>query len=292
MSDSDGRDTLRTLQLRLGRAFFEDGTGGPGAAAALSGLRALPRVSATRCLGIYESAVENALRGALSEIFPVCEALVGEEYFRALARDYGRAAPSEHPDLGSCGATFPGFLEQQPSLDGLPYLPDVARLELAWHAAFAAPDPPSTTDPEALAEALSQRPEQWRFRLPPSARLVSSPHPVLAIWEAHQEDSDAAGDFDIDFGSGPDRIIVWRQELDMRVQRVEAGLWPLLEAIALGCSVAQLLTLGEPGGASAGEELGELPATDFAPVLESVGELLSRGWIAGAEPVGETPGAD
>ncbi len=182
--------------------------------------------------------------------------------------------------------------QQLPFLDKVPYLPDVARLELAWHDSFTAPDPPAAANPEAIAEALSQRPEQWRFRLPPSARLLASSYPVLAIWEAHQEDTGAAGDLDIDPESGPDRLIVWRRGLDLRIERVEAGLWPLLEAVERGCSVAEILTLGEPAGASAGEELGELAAADFAPVLESIGELLSRGWIAGAERVGETAGPD
>jgi hypothetical protein len=287
---------LRELQLRLGRAFCEQGSEGPGAGAAIGSLRGLPRVSAQDSLGIYQSAVDNALRGALREIFPVCAALVGEDCFAATARDYGLATPSHHPDLARCGEAFPRFLAQLPYLDPVPYLSDVARLELAWHAAFSAPGPPSAANPETIAEeiaeALSQRPESWRFLLPPSAHLVFSPHPVLAIWEAHQQDGEALDDpgssLEIDLESGPDYLIVWRRDLDLRIERVEAGLWPLLEAIEHGKRVETILTLGEPADASSGGELGELAAADFAPLLESLRELFSRGWIAGAAHVGET----
>jgi len=295
---------LRELQLRLGRAFCEQGSEGPGVQAAIGSLRSLPRVSAQDSLGIYQSAIGNALRGALSEIFPVCAALVGEDCFAATARDYGLATPSHHPDLAGCGEAFPRFLAQLPYLDPVPYLSDVARLELAWHLAFTAPDLPAEANPETIAEALSQRPESWRFLLPPSARLVFSPHPVLAIWEAHQQDSEALDDPDndpdnvpggvldssleIDLESGPDHLIVWRRALDLRIERVEAGLWPLLEAIEHGNSVETILTLGEPADASSGAELSELAAADFAPLLESLGALFSRGWIAGATQLGET----
>ncbi len=98
---------------------------------------------AARRFGIYRNNVTVSLVNALSEVFPTVQNLVGEEFFRAMARLYVQDNPPTSRLLFEYGASFPAFIGQfEPAAD-LPFLPDVARLERLWldsfHAADAAP---------------------------------------------------------------------------------------------------------------------------------------------------------
>jgi hypothetical protein len=276
---------LRDLQLELGRAFRERGAGGEEARGVLPALRPTARLSAAECLGIYQSAVENALLESLRDIFPVCAALVGEDCFRQIARCHGLARDARHADLARSGEGLPELMPELSFLDGVPYLADVARLELAWHEAFTAPAPPQAPDPARIADAVSHAPERWRFRLAPSAQLLHSVHPVLSIWEAHERAAECGGELELDLEEhrGDDFLIVWRRGSDLCLHWVEDSLWPLLQAIDEGCSVAELLSLGERAGGPDVDSLGESSPEDYEPILNAIGELFARGWIAGVE---------
>lgn len=44
------------------------------------------------------------------EIYPICERLVGEPFFAAMAGRYASAHASTSPDLGDYGSELPAFL--------------------------------------------------------------------------------------------------------------------------------------------------------------------------------------
>ena len=89
-------------------------------------------------LGVYINHFQVTLTDVLETTFPVVRQLVGDPFFRMVARHYVRDAPPRHPCLFQYGGGFPGFLERLPEVRSLPYLADVARLEWAineaWHA--------------------------------------------------------------------------------------------------------------------------------------------------------------
>lgn len=136
---------------------------------------------AARRFAVYRNNVVHGLTQALVRRFPVVERLVGPAFFAAMARVFVAAHPPRTPVLLRYGDAFPGFLAGFPPVAHLPYLADVARLELArgaaYHAADAAP-----LDPEALRTAGPRT----RLRLHPSLRLLRSDWPVVAIWAANQ----------------------------------------------------------------------------------------------------------
>lgn len=304
---------LRELQLQLSSAFREGGSAGEASRRILPGLRPLGRASAPRTLEVYQSALRHAVEDALREIFPVCAALVGRQCFGGIARHHARAHVSRHPDLGRIGDDLPDRLRTLAFLDGVPYLADVARLELALHRAADAADPPPIDGPESaeqLAEALSGAPDRWCFTLPPSATLLESEHPVLAIWQAHQDEaelaehrSSARGDApvnDVDVGEAgesdadrrgdrwtirsaesPDRLIVRRSAYGLQIERVEPGLWALLRTVGSAAPVSRMLGLVDDAVAC---ELQDDPG-DHAAQLATIGMLFERGWIAGVAPL-------
>lgn len=127
----------------------------------------------------------------LAAAFPVLQALVGQEFFDALARAYGRAVPSGNADLNHFGARLADFLPTFPPVADYPYLPDMAALEWALHRAHYAPAAP-VLDAQQLAAIPPERIETATFGWQPAARLLTSPWAVAPLWLAHQPDSGVA----------------------------------------------------------------------------------------------------
>jgi hypothetical protein len=129
----------------------------------------------TRRLAIYRGNVVAGITQALTAHYPVIAQLVGDEFFKALARAYWQAFPSKSGDLGDYGTALPEFLADFSPSQHLPYLPDVARLEWAVHKAETAADAP--------AQAITREPALlWM----PGSQLLKSVWPIASIWLAHQ----------------------------------------------------------------------------------------------------------
>ena len=158
-------------------------------------------------LGIYRGNLLAGWRRALADSHPVLRALVGADFFDALAAVYGRARPSQDPDLQRFGAGLAGFLADfAPSAD-LPYLPDMARLEWLVHEAHHAPDAAPLPHPSlALAGLDSDAFEAAGAVLHPSLRLYASGWATPALWRAHQPQGP---DFP-DALACDSRALVWR----------------------------------------------------------------------------------
>jgi uncharacterized protein (UPF0276 family) len=137
---------------------------------------------------LYRGNQTETWRKTLAAAYPVVLALVGEEFFGGLARAYGRAQPSDNPDLNHFGAHFAGFLHSFPHVADFPYLPDMATLEWALHRAHYAP----AAKPLSAAQLAAIPPEQVEtatFRLHPAAQLLAFEHAVVKLWLAHQPGS-------------------------------------------------------------------------------------------------------
>jgi hypothetical protein len=200
-----------------------------------AGLTAPDAAEIARRFAVYRNNVHHGLTRALAARFPVVEQLVGAAYFTALARLFLSAFPPRNPVLLTWGEAFPAFIDAFAPLAHLPWLGDIARLELArgraYHAADAAP-----AAPEALAVA---HPEQLRLALHPSAELFASPHPAVRIWQAHQPGAVPGGPV----GAGPDHALVARAPgFVVIVAQVDAATHRVLSRLSAG------IPLGEAAG--------------------------------------------
>lgn len=138
----------------------------------------------TRRFSVYRNNVVVGLTDAMESSFPVIRKLVGDEFFRAMCGVYVRRFPPSSPVLSQFGSELPEFLESFPPSAGLPYLPDVARLENlireSYHEADAAP-----LSVNAVARIPADDLPRVRMRFAPSMRLLRSRHPVCSIWRAN-----------------------------------------------------------------------------------------------------------
>lgn len=220
---------LRELQREFAAAVFDER---PEAAA-----RVRPgRFPAARHLQVYRNNVIAGLTAALGAVYPVTEKLVGDGFFRYAAHEYLRDHRPPGGNLHDFGGAFAGFLAAFAPAASLPYLPDVARLEWAWHCAFHAADVPPF-DPARLAGLSPPQLAGLRFVLHPSARLVDSPYPIVRIFEIHQRDDDTAVDID----AGPVCALVIRRDLTVYVEPLAAGEAALLTAFSGNRTLAEAL---------------------------------------------------
>lgn len=177
---------------------------------------------------VYKNNVIVSLIDALAYSFPVTHMLVGEPFFRAMAREFVYQCPPRSPVLAYYGADFAAFIEHFPPAASLPYLADMARLEYicmqSCHAADAA-----TLDPVHLAQALTQ-PQSLallRMQLAPSTMLLQSRYAVARIWAAHQVTpvSSVANPFE------PECMVVVRPHLAVKVLPIDAATYAFIQAI-------------------------------------------------------------
>lgn len=184
-------------------------------------------VSESRRLQVYRNNLIIGLTGVLASVYPVVQRLVGEGFFRHACARYIPDHPSHSGDLHEYGADFPAFLADfEPAAD-LPYLPDVAALEWAWHMAYHAADRPPL-DLAALARVSPNRYAELRFQLHPACRLVASRYPILRIWQVNR----GASQETVDLAQGGVRLLVVRSGLEVEMQPLEPGDYALLDAFA------------------------------------------------------------
>ncbi len=144
------------------------------------------RVDARR-FAVYRNNVHVSLVGALEARFPVVRRLVGEAFFSGMARVYVADEKPRSPVLMHYGETFPEFVAGFPPARQLPYLADVARLEVRSSAAYNAADATPIT-PADLAEIPADQLAGTVLHRHPAAALVTSDFAIGSIWEANQLD--------------------------------------------------------------------------------------------------------
>ena len=183
-----------------------------------------------RRLQVYRNNVFLSLTEALKAVYPVTQRLVGGDFFRYAAARYIPLYPSTSGNLHDFGGFLPEFLATFEPTAALTYLPDVARLEWAYHQVFhAAHHPP--LDLAALAVAPAERHGELTFTLHPAARLLASAFPILRIWQVNQ--ADFVGEPTVDLTEGGIRLLLIRREnLEIELQPLPAGEFAFLQALA------------------------------------------------------------
>lgn len=138
-----------------------------------------PRANAG--LAVYRNNVRSAFHRALAETFPVVRDLVGAEFFQFAALAYFDRHPARSQLVARYGDQFPVFLEMFEPARSVPYLADVARIEIAWLQSYHAPDA-NVLGPARFALLARERCEGLRLVFHPSVRWVSSDFPAHTIW--------------------------------------------------------------------------------------------------------------
>lgn len=191
---------------------------------------------------VYRNNVVLSLIDALADTFPVMQELVGEEFFRAMAKVYVQSSPPRSRLMAYYGSAFPDFVADFAPAAALPYLADVARLEMARVQAYHAADA-RAIKPDQLQAVLAEAQQLMALRcaLHPSVHVIQSSHAICSLWAAHQGLLDlAAVDSD-----EPQSALVFRDALEVQIVSLSTGSAAFVSAVQRGQSLPEAAGLAE-----------------------------------------------
>jgi hypothetical protein len=162
-----------------------------------------------------------SLTDFLSHEYPRLRLYVGETAFAAMARHC--LAATDSPKVRTLSRHLPDFLDLTKPFSKNPELPDLARLEQAFQAAFNAPDAPIVTN------AAPHHP--LRIELHPSVQRLQVRTNATSIWAAL-----TAGELppSPDRLEAPQELLVWRQGIASRFRMLGREEAAALDAAARG----------------------------------------------------------
>lgn len=204
---------LRDLQSEFAKALF-DATRSP-PRDVTSHTSPLP----IRRFNVYRNNVFASFADILESYFPVVTRLVGVEFFRFLAREFILNDPPRTPVLSRLGIRFPDFIRSFEPVHELPYLADVAKLELMQQRAYHAADRTSLTG-EDLANVPREDAGDLIVELHPAVDLLISPYPVVSIWRTNTFDADVKP---LSLAAGGEAALVVRPWLEVGVVPIPRG---------------------------------------------------------------------
>lgn len=212
---------------------------------------------------VYRNTVWKGWKDAIAGNFPAVASLVGEDWMAAAAGAYAADEPPTSPMMSLYGVTFPAFLASFPPAADLPYLVDIARLDLAWTRSHLAADA-APLDPDAIA----------RLDAEALGRLRAVPHPSLnvfwfqttlpTLWLANREDFDG-GQLLLD--ARPEGLALARPHDTVEAMVLDAPAYAFLAGCQSGRTLLEAVTAA----------LAANPATDLAALI---GRLLAFGAFA------------
>ncbi|MEL7299022.1 MAG: DNA-binding domain-containing protein [Pseudomonadota bacterium] len=222
-------------------------------AAAPEGLSDGQGRAAGKRFDVYRNNVAVSLTDALVTAFPTVHGLVGDDFFRAMAGVFLRQHPPASPLMMFYGAEMPEFLAGFAPVLHLPYLPDVARIDLALRQAYHAED----ADPIA-PEALQMEPEALmavRLTFAPAVQIIRSSYQIHGIWKRQRGGPKPA--------ARSECVLVSRPGFDPEVDPIAPEAAAFLEALRSGATLGTALETSTLD-----------PATGLGPLL---GLALRRG---------------
>lgn len=180
---------------------------------------------------VYRNNVFVSLTETIENAFPLAQKIVGEEFFRALARHYCQNHLPTSPVMIFYGESFGDFLDDFPPAQQVPYLADIARLEYSLRlSTHAADEPWSQSHNQHLS---SDDLLQAHLFLHPSVQWISSSYPLYDLWYFHEHDADHP------IGAEPQSLVISRPQHNPIVEILPAGGDDFFSALSAGKSVGQ-----------------------------------------------------
>jgi hypothetical protein len=200
---------------------------------------------------IYINSINAQLINTLKVVFPICQSMLGVEFFSAMCYQYVKLYPSESSSLNEYGKYMSIFMKDFKPLEDYPYFSDIALMEFAYDEIKRIPF--VKIDNKDLSSFDESEYNGLVFKPVESLRTFSSPFKVAQIWKMHQEDDVR----EIDIGSETTYYMIYKSTDITEVKTVSYS-----EYVFLNASV-QNLTL-------------ENIVEKHPEVIENLGEIISN----------------
>jgi hypothetical protein len=188
----------------------------------------------TRRFAVHRNNIVVGLVKILRGRFPVVERIVGEEFFKVMARAFVVEHPPRSPLLAVYGDDFAGFIAEFAPACQLTYLPDVARIEAARTRAYRSADV-TPIDAGRFAALDAGAVDAIRFEMHPSVEIIRSSHPIVTIWAMNSGERALAP---IEHWHCEDALVA-RPYLDVEIRSLPPGGAAFLLALASGRSLGE-----------------------------------------------------
>ncbi len=212
--------------------------------------------------GYYRSTIDTLLSN-----YPAVLALVGDDYFRSLAKQYVSEFPPCVGSLVGYGHEFASFVAEHDVSRQLPYLSDIARLDRAWlNVYFAAENAPITTDEISTLMGRVGDIAMQQLVLCAATDIVSLDYAVTPVWQKLKE----AGRLKIaiEVLKNPEYVLVWRQHSEVLIRSLPSVEYEFLSGLNAG------LNLGEAAEFAVQHDT-EFDLTEFFSNLITAGLLAT-----------------
>ena len=182
---------------------------------------------------VYRNSGLSALRDALASNFPSLRTIMDADFFNKMARTYADAHPPRGRSLVGYGVHLPGFITKAKDAHGLPWLADLARLDIAWLNAHLAAGVDEMTgedfaqlaaDPDALMVT--------HLAFQPSIQMTETGWPLHDLWTGLR--AGTAVDTSMELKEVVETTLIWRLDNEVRTRVLAAPEAIFLAALSDG----------------------------------------------------------
>lgn len=192
-------------------------------------------------MDVYRNNIMSGLGNALIANFPLLEKLVGRDFLSSMVRTYIVSHPPTSGCLTFYGHDFDQFVAGFSPTAHLPYLADMAKLEILSNQSYHAKDD-EALDTQNLADISADRLEQLELKPRDSVHLLQSPWPLHVIRAYCLDDKMNVPDIH----SGGACLLIRRPHLDVEIVEISAGEYKFLstlKTLPLGKAVVETLAV-------------------------------------------------
>jgi hypothetical protein len=221
--------SLRQLQHDLQQYLLGDSSAITGAVVDA------PPLPAAQRLAIYGNAYVARLIDALGETYPVLRAVLGDEDFGALGREFIAAHPSVHRSIRWYGAELAQFCAERPPFSEQPIFAELALFEWTLAEVFDAADTACVT----RADLAALDPAVWstlRLQFHPSLKRLQLCWNTVSVWRAMNRDETPPDPKCAE----PTPWLLWRQNFQNLFRSMSADEAAALDAARSGKTFAEL----------------------------------------------------
>jgi hypothetical protein len=186
-------------------------------------------ISAAARLDIYKNNVIGGLTEIVLARYPAISALVGDEFSRAMAREYVLSSPAKSANMNEYAANYPDFIRAFSPAQDIAFLPDIAALEGLEHHAYYAPDGVVLSLINAAEFVPKIMAGTAKLGVHPSCGFLRSAYPILSLRDFARTCGDGAPDFDLD--AGAQHVIIWRFGFRIEALSIDAPSYAFFETL-------------------------------------------------------------
>jgi len=219
-------------------------------------------------ISIYRNNFVISLRELLEQLFPITQALVGNDYFTQASRQFIQSCPLIQPHLNQYGGDFVGFLEELKALEKMPFVVQMAQLE--WHLdrishIYYQPN----FDFDGLAQIGEDQYLNIHFSLANTCHLQTSSMDLIALHKdlsVSQKNSLSASTEDVNYQQESYILALQNQQGESALMPISQQHWAWLTGLKNGLTLVELCAIKN---------------TDIAPLMAQITDWIALGCIDG-----------